>query len=90
VPVEIELEFEDGTVQRQTWDGRDTIWVFEESASPRKAVRLTVDPDRRLLFDRSRLDDTILAEPRDDRASNLGVRALIWAQNLLHFMGGMG
>ena len=90
VPVEIELEWDDGTLQRQSWDGRDTVWVFEESVSPRKAVRLTVDPDRRLLFDRSRLDDTILAEPRADRASNLGVRALIWAQNLLHFMGGMG
>ncbi len=90
VPLEIEIEWEDGEIQVENWDGRDTVWIFEESSSPRKAVRLTVDPSGRLLFDKSRIDNTILIQPRDDRAQNLGIRAFIWAQSLLHFAGGMG
>ena len=90
VPLEIEIEWEDGEIQVENWDGRDTVWIFEESSSPRKAVRLTVDPSGRLLFDKSRIDNTILIQPIEDRAKNLGFRAFIWAQSLLHFAGGMG
>lgn len=90
VPVEIEIRWDDGTSSRSVWDGEDWWWRYEVASSPRRAVRAEVDPDRRLLLDRNWLNNTRLAQPQGGRARNLAWRAMLWAEQVLHFYGGAG
>ena len=90
VPVDIRLVWEDGESQDFLWDGEGELWTHRIEASPRRAALLLVDPERRLLLDRDWLNNSRRAEPRTDRARNAGVRAWVWAQQLLHHAGGMG
>ncbi len=46
LPVELEVEFQDGEVVRRWWDGRAAYRIFTWPG--RRVARATVDPDRRL------------------------------------------
>lgn len=59
VPVELEVEFTDGTTERRTWNGRETLATF---SWPGRRVRLaTLDPDHKLLLEYRRLNNTAYA-----------------------------
>jgi hypothetical protein len=49
-PVQIELHFEDGSRQRQDWNGAGTRHVVSYEG-PSRLVGVTVDPERRVLLD---------------------------------------
>jgi hypothetical protein len=55
-PVEVELEWSDGTVERRTWAGRErwSSWKFERKT---KLRRVTVDPDGDWLLETRRADN---------------------------------
>ncbi|HEX9792997.1 MAG TPA: M1 family metallopeptidase [Planctomycetota bacterium] len=90
VPVEIRITWDDGEVTDEVWDGQDWWWRFELRRSVRKAVSVEVDPNRKLLLDRDWLNNTRRAAPATERAERLGLRALLWAQQLLQHYGGVG
>ncbi|MCB9896856.1 MAG: M1 family metallopeptidase [Planctomycetes bacterium] len=55
-PVEIEARFADGSVQRETWDGRGGYHIVRhESSAP--MVSVVVDPERRFALDLDRNDN---------------------------------
>ena len=89
VPVAIDVEFEDGTVRRENWDGQ-YAWVrftYEEDQGVR---RVTVDPDRIYAIDLNWSNNSRLAR-RDRRpATRWSLHVLFWLQNLLSFHGGLG
>ena len=89
-PVELDLHWEDGSVERHVWDGRDSWWRLRIPASPRRLVEAVVDPERRYLLDRNRLNNTRRVEPELQRARAFGLRAWIWAAQLIHWFGGVG
>jgi len=43
-PVEVELRWETGRIERRTWDGRDS-WVRWTEESPELVIQVVVDPD---------------------------------------------
>lgn len=90
VPVEIRLIWEDGGAEDWVWDGQGELWTRRIERSARRAAALVVDPERRLLLDRDWLNNARRAEPRADRARNAGARVWLWAQQLLHWAGGVG
>lgn len=55
VPVELEVEFSDGTRERQLWDGQDRYQIFTWPGRRLRAARL--DPDNKLLLEARRLDN---------------------------------
>lgn len=61
LPVDVELEFEDGTRTRKRWDGYDK-WRSFEVEGPSRVVSAVVDPDLKILLD-------------DDLANNAVTRA---------------
>lgn len=66
VPVEIEVELDDGSRRRVWWDGREATTVV---AFPgHRVVRAAVDPDGLLVLETRRLDNHRYAErpPRDE------------------------
>ncbi|MFQ5749490.1 MAG: hypothetical protein ACE5H3_08545 [Planctomycetota bacterium] len=90
VPVEILVEWDDGTRTSRAWDGQDTWWRFQEQGSSRKVRAVYVDPWQHLPLDADWSNNFRLAEPDKTRSRNLGLRALIWAQQVLHYYGGAG
>jgi hypothetical protein len=80
LPVVTELTFEGGERARVRWDGEER-WVRFRVTGPR-LLSAQVDPDRTLLLDVDRLNDSRRVEP-DRRASRRwGQRLRFWIQNL--------
>ena len=88
VPVAIEIEFEDGTVTKENWDGiySWTRFVYEDT---RRVRRATVDPQRIYAVDLNWSNNTRLATPDRRPAARWGLRMLLWMQNVLTFYGGL-
>ena len=81
LPVVVELTFEEGDPVRLRWDGEER-WVRFRVTGER-LLHAEVDPDRVLLLDVDRLNDSLRVEP-DRRASRRwGQRVRFWIQNVL-------
>jgi Peptidase family M1 domain len=83
MPVEIVVEFADGRLARESWDGRDR-WVRFTYAGP-KIRRAIVDPDHKLAID---IDPSNNAWRREtglarQAAYKWSARFFFWLQNLL-------
>jgi hypothetical protein len=81
-PVTVVLRLEDGSAQGWTWDGRDPWKAFEHSgAAP---VSAEVDPDRVLVLDVDRTNNSVTLDPAAPRAATKWSLAwLIWLQDHL-------
>jgi hypothetical protein len=53
-------------------------------------VQVVVDPDQHLVLDRDWLNNTYTVDVQDDLAAEAGARALLWAESVLHYFGGIG
>jgi hypothetical protein len=92
VPVDIEVRFADGSVQHIAWDGVDSAKRIVVGDFVVKAVRLEVDPQRKLMLDQDWFNNSKLAKGVDgsDTAWHVAVRTMLWAQQILHYFGGAG
>jgi hypothetical protein len=81
-PVDVVIRLEDGSEQRWKWDGRDPWKAFEHSGvAPLSAE---VDPDRILVLDVNRTNNSVTLEPAAPRAATKWSLAwLIWLQDHL-------
>ncbi|QQR72318.1 MAG: M1 family metallopeptidase [Holophagales bacterium] len=77
LPVEIELRFADGSTRRAVWDGRER-WARLRIVGP-PLVDVRLDPQRRLVLDADRLDDSfrLAPDPRPRRAVTQRLRFLL-------------
>ncbi|RMH04339.1 MAG: M1 family peptidase [Planctomycetota bacterium] len=90
LPVEYRLIWEDGESEDGVWDGRDPWLRLRWTASARRPRAAILDPNDRLLLDRSEENDTRRLEPDRSRTLAAGLRAWIWAEQVLHHAGGRG
>ena len=69
LPVDLSVEFADGTSEQITWDGRADVEIFTWPG--RRARLATLDPEHKLLLETRRLDNTAAARDldRDDGLS---------------------
>jgi hypothetical protein len=82
-PVEVLLTFEDGSEVRRSWDGnrRWEMIVVERAA---RLAWAEVDPDRILLLDIDRSNNSRTMTPGDDFAANkIASRWIVWMQDFL-------
>ncbi len=79
-PVSVELEYEDGTRERRTWDGRapQVRWTID---SGERLARVVVDPDGAWALETRRRDNYWASES----SSRAARRALWWAVEALHW-----
>jgi len=84
MPVDVQVEFADGRVVRETWDGQDR-WTRFRYAGDAKVQRALVDPERKLMIDVDPTNNIWLDEQGTARraASKWALRYLFWLQNLL-------
>jgi hypothetical protein len=82
-PVDVEIEFEDGEVVREHWDGRErwTRYTYVRS-SPVERVR--VDPERVLVLDVDSANNGWMRRSRASiAATKWSSKWMIWAQHVL-------
>ena len=81
-PVELRVEFEDGEVIRETWDGKD-LWKKFRYLKPARLVSASVDPDNKVVMDANFTNNSKVVEPAAAGINKLSVRWLFWMQFLL-------
>jgi len=83
LPVELRVEFADGRVVREKWNGRDRWYRYRYEGA--QVVRATLDPERRIAIDVDPSNDVWIADERPARraATKWAARYLFWLQNLL-------
>jgi hypothetical protein len=87
--VSIEVAFDDGERAVTAWDGRERrkTFVFR---SPSRANGATLDPDRRILLDTHRTNNSRGIAPHTGAASNRwAVRWLLWLESVLLTYGAL-
>ena len=91
LPVEVLVEFADGTRKRETWDGKDRWVRFRYPGGP-KVVHAVVDPEGRLALDVNPTNNAWRDEQGLARraAAKWSARYLFWLQNLLELHSVLG
>jgi hypothetical protein len=82
-PVDIALTFENGERVRERWEGTDrwTLFTYER---PSPAVAAEVDPQRVLLLDINRTNNSKTLAPRRDAATmKWSLKWMVWLQDCL-------
>jgi hypothetical protein len=86
VPVEVELRFDDGTVERRSWDGAER-WVRYRFVRAARLVEVELDPDNRLPLDVGILDNGRRLDRDGRAAAHWGARILFWTQQAIALAG---
>jgi hypothetical protein len=82
-PLDVRVRFENRAEHRWTWDGRDRWRVFEID-TPARALDVQVDPERVLLLDLRRTNNSATLTPAAARAARKWSLAwLVWMQDQL-------
>ena len=82
-PVDLLVTFADGSRVREHWDGRDRwkLYAWDRSAA---AVSAEVDPDRVLLLDIDRTNNSRSVAPQTAKAARQwSARWFLWLQDLV-------
>jgi len=79
----VRVRFADGSEVRERWDGRGA-WQLFQYDRPARAVSAEVDPDRVLLLDVARTNNSRTLDPRGPAAATHWARQwMVWVQDLL-------
>jgi hypothetical protein len=84
MPVEVLVEFADGTAKTEAWDGRER-WVRFRYQGAAKVLRATVDPEGKIALDVKPANNAWQDEtgPARRAGTKWAGRFLFWLQNLL-------
>jgi hypothetical protein len=85
VPVDIEIRFADGHVERKYWDGAYR-WVRYNFLRPAKIVAVEVDPQRKLQLDLSYANNSWQEKYNVALSTHWTGQLLFWAQNVMLWM----
>ena len=86
LPVEVELRFDDGTVERRSWDGAER-WVRYRFVRAARLVEVELDPDGKLPLDVGILDNGRRLDRDGRAAAHWGARILFWTQQAIGLAG---
>jgi len=83
-PVDVLIAFDDGTTQRQVWDGRaiSQTLTFDTRAPLAYAV---LDPDKKFTIEVNTTDNSLTVQPEVTPLVRLASRWLFWMQAILDF-----
>lgn len=82
LPVEVHIQFEDGSVEIEHWDGKRRSWEFSY-ASEKKIISAEIDPERKIQFDANFLNNSLSVVRRDTGVNLFFARALTSLQHLM-------
>ena len=80
VPVEVEVTFEDGSMDRFRWNGKDALM---KKTYGKKVVSCHIDPERLVFVDIDRLNNSYTLAKDNWPTRKVGVKTIFWIQNIL-------
>jgi len=86
-PVDVDIHFADGTVERRRWDGLEHHHALRVDNAA-EITRVVIDPDDKLIIDRNEANDSYAVEPDPGPARRLSTRLLFAVQNILQSLAG--
>lgn len=86
IPIEVRMEFNDGTYKIEHWDGAsaEKMWRYEQHS---RIVSAYIDPERKILLDKNLNNNGMLAEDDHSIAWKYALKALFWLQNTFFSFG---
>lgn len=87
VPVEVELRFADGRVERKELDGKRASYRIEIPAGSARLISAEVDPYRRVALDLDVSNNSRLARRDADPVRVIGAFHQFWIQSLISIIG---
>ncbi|MGB2986317.1 MAG: M1 family aminopeptidase, partial [Phycisphaerae bacterium] len=90
-PMEVLIEFSDGEVVRETWDGRDRVKIYRFTR-PAKVVRAAIDPDHKVPLDVDPLNNSRRIEENENELvkNKYTLKGFFWMQSLLQLFSIFG
>lgn len=83
------VEFSDGEIRHDVWDGRDRVKVYHFTRSA-KVVRAAIDPDHLVPLDVNRLNNSLRIEENEFVTNKYTLKGFFWMQSLLQFFSILG
>ncbi len=88
VPVDVEIEFGDGTSLRQRWDFEPgKSWRHIREKHDAKVTRVIVDPDRQILVNEELSARDVRTESDGSASRRAGARVQFWTQTAMQVFG---
>jgi hypothetical protein len=88
-PMEVLIEFSDGELVREAWDGRGRVKVYR-FARPARVVRAAIDPDHKVPLDVDRANNSLRIEENKPFTNKYTLKGFFWMQSLLQFFAILG
>jgi len=88
-PMEILVEFSDGTIVRETWNGQGRVKTYQFTR-PAKVVRAAIDPDRKVPLDVDLLNNSLHIEENKEVINKYTLKGFFWMQSLLQLFSIFG
>lgn len=83
-PMDYVIEFSDGEIVRDTWDGQSRVKTLHFTR-PARIVRAAIDPDLKVPLDVDRFNNSKRIEPDEDIVNKYTFKGFFWLQSLLQF-----
>lgn len=83
------VEFSDGEIRRDIWDGRDRVKIYRFTR-PAKVIRAAIDPDHLVPLDVDRLNNSLRIEENEFVTNKYTLKGFFWMQSLLQFFSILG
>ncbi len=88
-PMEVLIEFSDGNIIRDRWDGHARVKTFRFTRRAR-VVRAAIDPSGLVPLDVNRLNNSLRVEPDPHITDKYTLKGFFWLQSLLQFVSMLG
>ncbi len=85
MPVEVEIELENGEKIRQTWDGKRR-WNKIEVQTKSQIKSATVDPQGKIAFETNINNNSLTLESSDAVMMRLAGESIFWLENWMHWI----
>jgi len=82
IPVEVRIQFEDGEIINEKWDGND-LWKRFSYLRSAKVMRADVDPERKLVMDLNYSNNSRYRESHSGAAIRWASKWMYWLQHFL-------
>jgi hypothetical protein len=87
-PVDLEVKFDDGSVVREHWDGKDR-WIRYSYVKPTKIVSAEIDPEHKMWLDSDFYNDSQTADgdsPANRKIGNILLFVSEWISQLVAYL----
>jgi hypothetical protein len=85
IPLEVEIELEDGEKIRRIWDGKER-WHKIEMTTDTKVKSARVDPDDKIALDINLNNNSLTTGSNDSVLMKLSAQCLFWLEILIHLL----